>query len=45
VRAQAAWSLARLGDPDATALLERGLHDSAPWVRANCTAALRRLER
>jgi HEAT repeat protein len=43
VRAQAAWSLARLGDAEAAALLERGLTDSAPWVRASCTAALRRL--
>jgi HEAT repeat protein len=43
VRAQAAWSLARLGDFAATALLEDGLADGSPWVRANCTAALRRL--
>jgi len=43
VRAQAAWALGRLGDEDAYGLLEAGLLDSAPWVRANCTAALRRL--
>jgi HEAT repeat protein len=43
VRAQAAWALGRMGDQGAYDLLEAGLLDSAPWVRANCTAALRRL--
>jgi HEAT repeat protein len=43
VRAQAAWSLARMADPTAPALLEQGLADGSPWVRANCAAALRRL--
>ena len=43
VRAQAAWALGRLGDPAASGLLEAGMLDSAPWVRANCAAALRRL--
>jgi HEAT repeat protein len=43
VRAQAAWALGRLGDPDASDLLEAGTLDSVPWVRANCAAALRRL--
>jgi HEAT repeat protein len=43
VRAQAAWALGRLGDDGAEDLLEAGLIDSAPWVRANSAAALRRL--
>jgi len=43
VRAQAAWALGRLGDEDASGLLEAALSDSAPWVRANSAAALRRL--
>ncbi len=43
VRAQAAWALGRLGDPQASGLLEAGMSDGAPWVRANCAAALRRL--
>ena len=45
VRAQAAWALGRMGDQGAYDLLEAGLLDSAPWVRANCIAALRRLAR
>jgi len=43
VRAQAAWALGRMGDQRSVELLEAGLLDSAPWVRANCAAALRRL--
>src|SRR6185312_2464827 len=43
VRAQAAWALGRLGDEEASGLLEAALSDSAPWVRANSAAALRRL--
>jgi len=43
VRAQAAWALARLGDEEASGLLEAALLDPAPWVRANAAAALRRL--
>jgi HEAT repeat protein len=43
VRAQAAWALGRMGDRRSYELLEAGLLDSAPWVRANCAAALRRL--
>ena len=43
VRAQAAWALGRLGDEEASDLLEAALSDSAPWVRANSAAALRRL--
>lgn len=43
VRAQAAWALGRMGDQGARDLLEAGLLDGAPWVRANCIAALRRL--
>jgi HEAT repeat protein len=43
VRAQAAWALGRMGDRGAHDLLEAGLLDSAPRVRANCIAALRRL--
>jgi len=43
VRAQAAWALGRLGDEGASDLLEAALFDSAPWVRANSAAALRRL--
>ena len=39
VRAQAAWALGRLGDPAASGLLEAGMLDSAPRVRANCAAA------
>jgi HEAT repeat protein len=45
VRAQAAWALGRMGDQEARDLLEAGLLDGAPWVRANCVAALRRLSR
>ena len=43
VRAQAAWALGRLGDGESEGLLEAALCDSAPWVRANSAAALRRL--
>jgi HEAT repeat protein len=43
VRAQAAWALGRMGDQGAYDLLEARLLDSAPRVRANCIAALRRL--
>src|SRR6185312_13298460 len=35
VRAQAAWALGRMGDRRSYELLEAGLLDSAPWVRAN----------
>ena len=45
VRAQAAWALGRMGDRRSYELLEARLLDSAPWVRANCAAALRRLSR
>ncbi|HEY2870171.1 MAG TPA: HEAT repeat domain-containing protein [Gaiellales bacterium] len=44
VRAQAAWALGRLGDREASDLLEAALLDSAPWVRANSAAALRRIK-
>jgi HEAT repeat protein len=43
VRAQAAWALGRLGDEQASKLLEAAMIDSAPRVRANSAAALRRL--
>jgi HEAT repeat protein len=43
VRAQAAWALGRLGDQQASELLETALLDRAPRVRANSAAALRRV--
>jgi HEAT repeat protein len=43
VRAQAAWALGRLGDEDASDLLEAALLDPTPRVRANSAAAVRRI--